>query len=101
MSAAMLANTAIRRPAGQRSWLRLLAIGVLAALALGGALVAGALPRLRQQAALQQAAAEVASARPRVVVATARQAPQFTEQVLPGNSAALTEASIRARTSGY
>ena len=34
-------------------------------------------------------------------MAIARQAPKFTEQVLPGNSTALTEASIRARTTGY
>ena len=76
-------------------------MGILAALALSGALAAGSLPRRREQAAVHKAAADVASAPPRVLVATARQAPLLTEQVLPGNSAALTEASIHARTTGY
>jgi membrane fusion protein, multidrug efflux system len=98
-----LAPTAVAtRPAARgRSWTRFVAIVSLGALVLSGALAAGTLPRLRQQAAVQQAAAEVANAPPRVLVATARQAPQFTEQVLPGNSTALTEAGIRARTTGY
>jgi membrane fusion protein, multidrug efflux system len=76
-------------------------MGIVAALALSGALAAGSLTRRREQAAVHKAAADVASAPPRVLVATARQAPQFTEQVLPGNSAALTEAGIHARTTGY
>jgi len=76
-------------------------MGILTAVALVGALAAGNLPRRREQAAVRKAAADVASAPPRVLVATARQAPLLTEQVLPGNSAALTEASIHARTTGY
>src|SRR6185369_6991016 len=88
-------------PSHLRVSTRFVAISVLGALVLSGALAAGTLPRLRQQAAVQKAAAAVAKAPPRVLVATARQAPQFTEQVLPGNSTALTEAGIRARTTGY
>lgn len=101
MSTLTRTAVATRPPARQQTWTRFLAIGILAALAAGGALAAGTLPRLRQQAAVQEAATAVANAPPRVLVATARQAPQFTEQVLPGNSAALTEAGIRARTTGY
>src|SRR5712675_808564 len=101
MSALATTAAATRSPTRQRARMRFLAIGLLGALVLSGALAAGTLPRLRQQAAVQKAANETANARPRVLVAIARQAPKLTEQVLPGNSTALTEASIRARTTGY
>jgi RND family efflux transporter MFP subunit len=90
-----------RRAGRQPSGLRVLAIVALAAIALVGALIAGTLPRLRQQQAVSDAAASVAAALPRVTVAVVQQATADPERVLPGNSLPLLEASIYARTSGY
>jgi RND family efflux transporter MFP subunit len=76
-------------------------IGITAVIALGGALVAGTLPRLRRQHELQEAAHEVAIALPRVTVVTTKYANAATERVLPGNCHPLLEAAIFARTTGY
>jgi RND family efflux transporter MFP subunit len=94
-----------RPPAGHRSprraWLRILALAGLAAVALAGALVAGTVPRLRQEQEVNATASEVAAATPRVTVAVARPAAADAERVLPGNSLPLLEASLFARATGY
>jgi RND family efflux transporter MFP subunit len=78
-----------------------LGIGALAAVTLAGALTVGTLPRLRQAQEIDAAAAEVASAPPRVTVTVARQTAPDAERVLPGNALPLFEASLFARTTGY
>jgi multidrug efflux pump subunit AcrA (membrane-fusion protein) len=80
---------------------RVLAIGGLAAVAFVGALVAGTVPRLRQERAVDAAAQTVADSVPRVTVATARATPPDAERVLPGNALPLLDAALYARTTGY
>jgi RND family efflux transporter MFP subunit len=80
---------------------RLLAVGALAAVALGGALAAGFKPRLQQERALDATAAAASAAAPRVTVSTARAAAPTTDQVLPGNTLPLLEAAIYPRATGY
>jgi RND family efflux transporter MFP subunit len=80
---------------------RLLAVGALAAVALGGALAAGFKPRLQQERALDASAAAASAAAPRVTVATARAAAPTTDQLLPGNTLPLLEAAIYPRATGY
>src|SRR5216683_2311068 len=75
--------------------------GALVATALAAALTAGTLPRWRQEQKVDAAAAETASAPPRVTVAVARQSASDAERVLPGNIQPLLDASIYARTTGY
>jgi RND family efflux transporter MFP subunit len=86
-----------RRRAGRR----VLALGGLAIVVLGGALVAGTLPRLRQEQNVNAAAAAVAVAPPKVTVAVVHAQGGTVERVLPGNSLPLMEASLFARTTGY
>jgi RND family efflux transporter MFP subunit len=69
--------------------------------ALAGAFALGAVPRFRQEQALDAAAAESAMQAPRVTVAVARQAPPDDQRVLPGNALPLMEASLYARATGY
>jgi RND family efflux transporter MFP subunit len=80
---------------------RIVAIAVLVLLVLTGALVAGTLPRLRQEEKVQAAADAVGSGPPLVTVVKARQQSAGAERVLPGNSQPLLDASIHARTTGY
>jgi RND family efflux transporter MFP subunit len=80
---------------------RLLVIGALIVVALAGALVAGTLPRLRQEREVNAAAAQVAAAPPRVTVAVARRSGASAERVLPGNSLPLLEAALFPRATGY
>src|SRR5581483_4156772 len=75
--------------------------GGLAVVALAGALVAGAVPRLRQEKAVNTAAAAAAASAPLVTVATASASPADNERVLPGNALPLLEAALYARTNGY
>jgi RND family efflux transporter MFP subunit len=89
------------RPAQNRTGTRVLAIGGLAAVALAGALAAGTVPRLRQEGAVNAAAAETANALPRVTVAVARTETADAERVLPGNALPLLDAALYARTTGY
>jgi RND family efflux transporter MFP subunit len=86
-----------------RRWMapRIVAMGVLVVVVLTGALVAGTLPRLRQEEKVQAAADAVGSGPPRVTVVTARQEPAGAERLLPGSSQPLLDASLYARTTGY
>jgi RND family efflux transporter MFP subunit len=89
----------LRRP--RRAWPRVIAIGSLAVVGLAGVLVAGTVPRLRQERAVNAQAAAAASSLPRVTVAVAQPSPADNERVLPGNALPLLEAALYARTNGY
>src|SRR5262249_36577691 len=89
------------RPGPSRAGVRVLALGGLALVALVGAVVAGTLPRLREERTVNAQAAAVASRRPRVTVAVAQSADGDSERVLPGNSLPLLDAALFARTTGY
>jgi RND family efflux transporter MFP subunit len=71
------------------------------AVTLIGFLAAGTLPRLRHEKELNAAASEAARTPPAVSVVVARNAPPNRERLLPGNSLALFETDIYARTNGY
>jgi len=94
--------TAVASPVkrGRSHW-RTIGWAALAATILAGAFALGAVPRLRQAEALDNAALESAAEAPRVTVAVARQAPPDDERVLPGNALPLLEASLYARATGY
>jgi RND family efflux transporter MFP subunit len=85
----------------RRAWPRVFALGGLAAVALAGALVAGTVPRLRQEQAVNAQAAAVANSPPRVTVAVARPSPADNVRVLPGNALPLLEAGLFPRATGY
>ena len=95
------ASSQAEAPARWRTWVGFLLTGILFVAALVGALVAGIKPRLQRERELKAAAAEVATALPRVPVATAKTASAATEYVLPADSHPLLEAAIYARTVGY
>ena len=84
-----------------RTGVRVMALGGLGVVALAGALVAGTVPRLRQERAVNAEAAAVASSAPRVTVAVARAAATDAQRVLPGNALPLLDAALFARTNGY
>jgi RND family efflux transporter MFP subunit len=69
--------------------------------ALATALVAGTVPRVRQERAVNAEATAVANSPPRVTVVTVRSAAADNERVLPGNALPLLDAAIYARTTGY
>jgi len=96
-------NTVATKSAAPRPWLRLrvLGIGALVVVVLVGALIAGLVPRWRQQQAVNAAAAATAAAPPRVTVTVAQRMASDAERVLPGSSLPLLEASMYARTNGY
>jgi RND family efflux transporter MFP subunit len=96
-----LVSTAPTPAHGRAGTRTVLVLGVLAALALGAALVAGTLPRLRNGRQQQAAADEVANALPRVTVVAARPSPGTVTRVLPGNAQPLLDAAVYARTTGY
>jgi RND family efflux transporter MFP subunit len=91
------AEATSRRRAGKR----ILVIGIVAVILLAAALVAGTLPRMAQQHAVDAAAAQTASAPPRVTVAIAKAMATDAARVLPGTSLPLLEAAMYARTTGY
>src|SRR5205814_1168983 len=95
------APTQAERESRRRAGRRVMVIGGLAVVILGAALVGGTLPRLRQEKAVNTAAAQVAAAPPRVTVTVVRPAPPETDRVLPGNCLPLLEAAMYARTTGY
>lgn len=96
-SAPTEAEVSSRKHAGRR----LLAIGGVVFTILVGAVVAGTLPRLRQEKAVNAAASEVATALPRVTVAVAKKVTPEAERVLPGTALPLMEAAMYARATGY
>jgi RND family efflux transporter MFP subunit len=85
----------------KRAGTRVLALSGLAAVVLAGALAAGTLPRLRQEREVKAAATEVATARPRVAVVTARQSTPVAARELPGSTLPLLEAGLFPRATGY
>ncbi len=89
------------RPVQGLMSVRVLAVGGLAAVAFVGALVAGTVPRLRQERAVNTAAETVAHSAPRVTVATARATAPDADRILPGNALPLLDAALFARTTGY
>jgi RND family efflux transporter MFP subunit len=95
------ARTEAEKESRRRAGRRVLALGALAVVILGAALVGGTLPRLRQEREVNAAAAEVSAAPPRVTVAIVRPMASDAERVLPGNSLPLLEAALYARTTGY
>jgi RND family efflux transporter MFP subunit len=95
----------VQPPAGRRSprrtWLRVVGLAGVTAIILAAALVAGAVPRLRQEQALNGQAATVADSPPRVTVAVARLSPADNDRILPGNALPLLEAGLFPRATGY
>ena len=85
-----------RRP-GRRA---LLIVGLIV-VALAGALVTGALPRLWRHQKLDAVATQAASQPPRVTVAIAQRMAPTAERVLPGNALPLMEAALFPRATGY
>ncbi|HSC87729.1 MAG TPA: efflux RND transporter periplasmic adaptor subunit [Polyangiaceae bacterium] len=85
--------------ASQRSRGPWIAIGVLALL-LGGIVVAGAVPKLRQKAERDAAAAEVQKARA-VTWVKARRSASRSQLVLPGTALPIETATLYARTTGF
>src|SRR5882757_7693952 len=94
-------NTPPNPTVGRRVGRRVVAIGTVVAVLLSVALIAGTLPRLRQQRSVNAAAAEVAAAPQRVTVITVHSMVPEAERTLPGNSLPLLEAAMFARTNGY
>jgi RND family efflux transporter MFP subunit len=70
-------------------------------IALATALLAGTLPRLRQEEELNAETAAEANSPLRVTVAVARPSPADNERVLPGNALPLLEAGLFPRATGY
>jgi RND family efflux transporter MFP subunit len=83
------------------SWVRIIVALIVVGLVLGGAITAAALPRIRQQKELDEAATQRAEAVPRVSVATARLAPPTGDLTLPGDAQGYRDTSLYARTNGY
>ena len=81
---------------GKALWIALLALATLAIL-----FFVGYLPRKHREQALAQDSKEEQESIPEVNVAHARAAAAQTDLLLPGNIAAVTEASIYARAAGY
>ena len=77
------------------------AVTALVAVALTAALSAGIRSRVRQEQKRNDAAAEVATAMPRVTVAGARSTASEAEQVFPGSALPLLEAGLYPRATGY
>ena len=88
------------KPRGSSPYMTLGIVGLLV-----GALVAGlvvvAVQRLAHTRKLNQAAAELSSALPRVSVVTARQAPPTSELTLPGNAQPIRGTGLYGRVNGY
>jgi RND family efflux transporter MFP subunit len=80
---------------------RVAGVAALAVVGLAAAVALGAIPRLKQERALDAAALEAAATAPSVTVAAVKQAAPDDERVLPGNAQPLMEASLFARATGY
>jgi RND family efflux transporter MFP subunit len=94
-------NAPINPTAGRKVGRRVVAIVAIVAILLSIALIAGTLPRLRQQRTVNASAAEVAAAPQRVTVTTVHSMVPEAERILPGSSLPLLEAAMFARTNGY
>ncbi len=81
--------------------IRVAAIALFIVVALAALAVMATLPRLANERALDAAAAQVSTARPRVTVAQAHATAATSDRALPGNALALDKAAIFARTTGY
>src|SRR5437879_7486963 len=68
---------------------------------LGILLVAGIVPRLREQAALKAEAQAVKTSLPKVPVVPVRRAPEVTNLVLPGTTRGYPETALYPRTDWY
>jgi RND family efflux transporter MFP subunit len=88
-------------PPASVSATRLIAIGLLGALVLGGAFLATYLPKRRARAALEAHAVEGTRALPRVEYITPRQAASDRQLTLPGSVHPLEETVIYPRANGY
>jgi RND family efflux transporter MFP subunit len=104
----LVADPTVHTPAASRrrrgGWRR--ALGVILgfatmAAALAGLLAAGMLPRLERQTALDTESAALRDAPPRVNIVLPRRAQAESELILPGDSQAIHETAIHARTNGY
>jgi RND family efflux transporter MFP subunit len=80
-------------------WVAAIALVVVTALAAMG--IMATLPRLANDRALNTAATQVSTARPRVTVSQAHRGAPTSDRVLPGNALPLDDAMIFARTTGY
>ena len=80
---------------------RMLIIAACVAVVAAGLLVAGLLPRLGHESALQSAAAAKAAAPLVVMTAVVRRSPAEAQRDLPGNGLPMLETSLYARTNGY
>jgi RND family efflux transporter MFP subunit len=94
-------NTEVRPTGRKHSAARPVVLAALVAVALTGALAASTLSRTRQEQKLNDAAAQVATALPRVTVVTVRSTASEAEQVLPGSALPLLEAGLYPRATGY
>ena len=85
----------------QQHGVRLKPLLLIFAAVLGILLVAGIVPRLREQAALKAEAKVVKTSLPKVPVVPVRRAPEVTNLVLPGTMRGYQETAIYPRTNGY
>lgn len=94
-------EAALSAPDRRRIGRRVVVIGAAVVVVFTAALVAGTVPRLRQQHKVDAAASDIAAAPQRVLVTTVRAMAPEAERILPGNSLPLMEAAMFARTTGY
>jgi RND family efflux transporter MFP subunit len=71
------------------------------AVVLAAAAVIATIPRVTNQRSLDAAAAQIATAKPRVTVAKAQRPAATSDRVLPGNALALDNAALFPRATGY
>jgi RND family efflux transporter MFP subunit len=96
-------NMVSNRDLPVRPWrsIRVAAIALIIVVALAALAVMATLPRLANERALNAAAVEVSTARPRVTVAQAHSTAATSDRALPGNALPFDDAAIFARTTGY
>lgn len=83
------------------SKLRFLRIGIISAVVIGGAFLAGYLPRKSTTQQLSEAATKRRIAPPLVNAAIVKRSASNTNLLLPGNVTPITEAYVFARAAGY
>src|SRR5579862_8929131 len=77
------------------------ALGIVLTFGLFTALAAATVPRIRNERALDAAAATQADALPRMTVATVKSTAAEADRELPGNAEAFLTAAVYGRTNGY